>query len=90
MRQQKYVNRLKSIREDINVKRYNEDKPLITQAMLARFSGVRRETIVAIENHEQMPSYPTAIKIAYLLRDYCKITDLFPVPPLKRTPDKSA
>lgn len=67
MREKKYPNRLWEVRDAVNVQRYNEDKPPITQAILAKACGVTRQTIIAIEKHEQMPSYPLALRIAAAL-----------------------
>lgn len=87
----KYPNKLKQIREDIvNVKLFNADRPLLTQAALAKCCGVTRQTIIAIENQDQMPTYPLAVRIAFLFKDYCKLTELFPVASLRQSSDKSA
>lgn len=87
----KYPNKLKYIREDVvNIKLYNADQPPITQAMLAKHCGVTRQTIIAIENQEQMPSYPVALRIAHLFKEHCKITELFPLPPRRQASDKGA
>lgn len=89
--QPKYPNKLKQIREDVvNVKLFNADKKLITQEMLAKYCGVTRQTIIAIESQQQMPSYPVALRIAALFKEHCKITELFPLPPRRQSQDKSA
>ena len=99
MRQQKYFNRLSQVRDSLNTKRYNRDQPPITQAMLAKYCKVSRQTIIAIEKHEQMPSYPLAITLwAILHKQLLKfdndaqlgIEQLFPIPSLPRVTDKSA
>ncbi|NJM09486.1 MAG: helix-turn-helix domain-containing protein [Bdellovibrionaceae bacterium] len=87
----KYPNKLKYIREEVvNIKRYNNGQPPLTQAILAKQCGVTRQTIIAIENQDQMPSYPVAVRIAHLFKEYCKVTELFPLPPRRQTLDKSA
>ncbi len=99
MRQEKYFNRLLQIRDEINVKRYNHDQQPITQAKLAEYCKVSRQTIIAIEQHEQMPSYPLAVTLwAILKKQLLKfdkdaklgIDHLFPVPTLSKIADKSA
>jgi len=99
MREPKYFNRLAQIRDVINIKRYNLELPPITQAKLAECCGVSRQTIIAIEQHEQMPSYPLAITICAILRKLMvkldpkasvSLLDLFPVPHLNKDPNKSA
>lgn len=99
MRQQKYFNRLSQVRDSLNTKRYNRDQPPITQAMLAKYCNVTRQTIIAIEKYEQMPSYPLAITLwAILQKQLLKfdkdaklsIQHLFPIPSLTRVADKSA
>lgn len=86
----KYPNKLRQHREGENIKRYNADKPPITQEILAEHCGVTRQTIAAIEAQGQMPSYPLALRIWYVFRHRCKIQEMFPLPPINSTIDQSA
>lgn len=99
MREPRYFNRLAQIRDVINIKRYNKGLPPITQAKLAEHCKVSRQTIIAIENHEQMPSYPLAVTICAILKALLikvdpkasvPLLDLFPVPSLSKDPINSA
>lgn len=91
MSQKRYPNRLAEIRSLHNVKRFNYGLSPITQETLAKKCGVSRQTIVSIENHEQMPSYPLAIRLFAVFRgENIKLIDLFPIPPRDRSPDKTA
>lgn len=90
MNPKKYPNKLRQHREGENVRRYNADKPPITQEVLARHCGVTRQTIAAIERQEQMPSYPVALKIWSVFKHRCKITEMFPLPQTSPPIDQSA
>lgn len=87
MNQKRYPNRLAEIRSSFNVKRFNYGFPPVTQEMLAKKCRVSRQTIVAIENHEQMPSYPLALRLYALFQgENIKITELFPVKAKQKFP----
>lgn len=89
MGSKRYFNRLWQVRDGLNVKRYNQSLPPITQEILAQKCGVSRQTIISIENHEQMPTYPLAIRIfAFFSSEGIKINYLFPIPPLENSLDK--
>ncbi|MBK8202641.1 MAG: helix-turn-helix domain-containing protein [Bdellovibrionales bacterium] len=90
MLRKKYPNKLRQHREGENVRRYNADKPPITQETLAKQCGVTRQTIAAIEAQEQMPSYPLALRIWSVFKHRCKILEMFPIPPINSTIDQSA
>ena len=99
MKEPKYFNRLFQTRDVLNIKRYNKGLPPITQAKLADYCKVSRQTIIAIENHEQMPSYPVAVTICSILKTLLvkvdpkasvPLLDLFPVPSLSKDPINSA
>lgn len=99
MSEPKYFNRLAQTRDVINIKRYNKELPPITQAKIAERCKVTRQTIIAIENHEQMPSYPLALTIYALLNGHLRQIDpgakldllhVFPVAALSKGPIKSA
>lgn len=89
----RYPNKLFQVRDGLNVQLYNKDQPQLTQEALARMCGVTRQTIAAIENEMQMPSYPLAVRLYIILSKYkasvgytlnLKLQELFPVPPLTK------
>lgn len=89
----KYPNKLAQVRSGLNVQLYNKDQSPLTQEALASKCEVTRQTIAAIENEMQMPSYPLALRIYMILTKYkasmgytldFKLHELFPIPPLKR------
>lgn len=95
----KYPNKLAQVRDGLNVQLYNKDQSPLTQEALAFKCGVTRQTIAAIENEMQMPSYPLALRLYAILSKTkasvgytlnLKLQELFPVPPLDNPSIKSA
>lgn len=99
MANKKYPNKLFHVRDGLNTQLYNKGRPPLTQEALADKCGVTRQTIAAIENEQQMPLYPLAVRLYIILSKYkasvgytlnLKLQELFPIPPLERELIKSA